>query len=133
MNTAEFVTLEQAHILKLIGFNQPCLYHFEGDDIVPNDDMYGVSGSPDIDVEDFYTSYNTNGSYIDAPTLYQVKTWLKCQWNYFIEITYDLNTYKYACRIICNGLIVCAKSDSVFTNEIKALSAGISKCLKFVK
>lgn len=88
----DFVTFEQAQILKGLGFDWKCytFYHW--------DNWQGLSDSG------MYENHNMFEKCVSAPTLSQVQKWLRNVKGIKIFITYgDINEDCYGWEIIHNG------------------------------
>ena len=126
----DFVTYEQAAVLKLLGFKEECLYHYKYNyqEIIPNSDVYH---NGKISINDFKISFNSidfcNEIFYDAPTLAQAQKWLRKNKKHSVEAQYSHDDkYDYCIKKI-NGLW--SDSDKEYDSYEEALSAGITEIL----
>ena len=150
MNAENFCTYEQCLKLKELGFEEECFYHYKHQRLMPNEFM-NDSGNYYIPLKDLYKSINSESSgqdnICDAPTLYQAKRWLLD--NHKIFVTSDIRFKNYRERDYTNPeyeyIIVDLRKYNraprtqsdydrgmLFSTPEKALSMGISECLKLL-
>ena len=134
MDTEDFVTYEQALALRKLGFRERCYQHYDTSGIIQDNDVINNEVFQRIISSQLLVSHNSGvpKETCDASTLAQAQKWLKRYCNYYIEVTYDDDAYLYRYRIIRYGLKTYYKSESKYRPPEKALSAGITECLKLL-
>lgn len=117
MDTEDFVTYEQALVLKKLGFREKCDYKYYiplSDNPIPND----LLANPN--------------EHIEAPTLAQAQKWLRKEKQIDIEINvYHLGHREYRPVIYNNNdnAIILRP----YCSYEEALLAGITKCLELLE
>ena len=71
MNKEDFVTYEQALVLKKLGFREKCLYFYKDETSLLSNILYGKRHT----LEDFYDDFNEY--FCSAPTLCEAQAWLR--------------------------------------------------------
>lgn len=140
MNIEDFVTYEQALVLKRLGFKEPCLYYYFNYTLFSNDvyahriDRNSFRRRYSVDALNKTRNVSKEPKVCDAPTLAQVQKWLR-EKEVFLFISLEVDSsekskfYWYINDI--NGFIPddLLPNNSFNTYE-EALSAGITECLK---
>ena len=135
MNTEDIVTYEQALALKQLGFDEKCLYYYNvNEQIVANERDY----QEEVSIKDLYTSYNseyTSYNRIDAPTLAQVDKWLRSK-GLWVEIClepFDEKGWQFDIFNLKDHYYYNFAFSTVYDTYEKALSAGITECIKILE
>lgn len=91
MNKSELVTHDQAVILKELGFDKPCFYHYVDGSIVES-----CYCGDEVLVCDLLICENEKNFFHiqDAPTLYQVRDWILEKTGIFIDVSFDNITFE---------------------------------------
>ena len=116
--TEDFVTYEQAELLKELGFNQLTIHHYdvETHEFSPKFSHYYTI---------CYDNWNQYNNTISAPTLSQVQKWLREVKEIYLFVTMeDLRYYWYIGKEF--------QIDNSKSYE-EALSAGIDRALEIIK
>ena len=124
MSNKEYVTYEQAKVLKELGFDTECDYHFSKED-APGGLVWGIkSFAP--------ANHNANG-YLSIPTLAQAAKWLREEKNLHIQVMLNGVRTMYFVRVyVIEGNAPVYEVEGQFDDYESALSAGISKCLEII-
>lgn len=140
MNSEDFVTYEQAILLKKLGFKSiGCFYNY---DIVGNltPNVCNSLNNEVITSIDLIESHNFwEHERVDAPTLAQVQKWLRKEKEiyliYEIGLGNEIHNAKFEWTAYnCKGYIVSNLSSGfIYDSPEEALSAGITECLKLLE
>ena len=137
MDAKEFVTFEQAVLLKKLGFDKDCTYSYDVEYKHLVSHIYSAYEDEEIDVELLEWSDNTFrngiGKFIDAPTMSQVQSWLRNEKNYSVEPqseSIDRWTYRIINFITDKNI---SETNDVYESYEDALSNGITECLKYLE
>ena len=120
MNEEDLCTYEQALELKKLEFTYPTYYYIDE----KNMGWYTTG--------DFINWNNGTGDIVSIPTLYQVQKWLRKEKNYHVNSScIDKDIWYYAIDELTDNVVV-ARNDLEFSSYEKALSAGITECIKIL-
>ena len=139
MSNENFVTHEQAVLLKELGFKEQCLYHYTVDGHLISNDRYVYDDL--ITIEDLTNSINTQCTasryYCDAPTLSQAQKWLREKkelWVFSNRVKQPEFEGKFYWSISDKDLNeFTTEAFRLFNSYEDALSAGIDECLKLLE
>lgn len=122
MSNEEYVTYEQAKVLKAAGFDYECDYHFSKED-APGGLVWGIkSFAP--------ANHNANG-YLSIPTLAQAAKWLREKKNLHISINCQ-NKDEWSYAIFKIGETSATNYGINNKSYEAALSAGVTLCLGII-
>lgn len=133
MKKNKYVTFEQAKLLKELGFNEPCIFHYEDDGClyqnkVPTNtisDLYVVQD--DLVMRNF--CYRI-GRY-SAPTLHEAADWLRDKGLYTYPKLNALGKWYAVVHFLEYAETV--RQEEMFDDFYTALSHGIDYCLSALK
>lgn len=139
MNTEDFVTYEQALALKKLGFDEKCLFAYnENVTLIPH--HYTCDGT--VYTTDLYCSsnkhYYKDKDFCDAPTLAHAQKWLIKEKKYYVNPDADISdVWLWEIVNLRNSNLICMwnqpNQHNHYNSYEKALSAGITECLKMLK
>ena len=149
MKSEDFVTYDQALILKKLGFREPCLYFYDlngafcpnGINIGPFDYIEDYKNNLPVHINEGFRTENTlnpNFDICDAPFLWQVQKWLRKEKNLYLMFDMGQDRKhdgKFAWYVVNrNGFIISdLASEVIFDSPEEAISDGITECLKFLE
>lgn len=120
----DFVSVEQAKLLKELGFDWNCFCYF----------LY----SDELTIGEGFKDYNfiVGNDHISAPTLYQVQKWLREVKKINVEVNscYNPNSDSFVYDCFIQSIDDDEIDDSTINHPTyeSALSSGIDKTLKFI-
>lgn len=125
MNKEDFVTYEQAIVLKKLGLDEYCDYIFTSQGKI----------CPKVILS---YDYREREGYVDAPTLAQAQKWLRKEkglylmWDMGQDRKHDSKFAWYVCDR--HGYIVDTLASEIkYDSPEEALSAGITECLELLE
>lgn len=133
MNTEDFVTYEQAVVLKNMGFKEECLHYYKDSYDIPII-LENVSSGNEVLLSDLYYSNNSDPRkrFCDAPTLTQVQKWLRKNRKISVEISSSVslsNKILWRYNLVDLTTMKLNFSKTTYNSYEEALSAGITACI----
>lgn len=142
MDSKNFVTYEQALVLKELGFNENCSHYYENDELVASHELfyadeYYFREEYIISVDTLSMNFNDNSydnaNRLSAPTLEQAQNWLKDNKNIYPFYVFILkHSWNYVVYDVEMAEPIKCSTISYNSWE-EALSAAIDKCLEILK